>query len=339
LRADEAAFLRPAKDPAVRDKLLLRYRNLVALRVSRFQLEVDYLSVTPTPDRWQGELVVSFCFVLPDCVLDQLSEPAVWAQTPGGLELISLELPKDPPGWFGDPQPFEQTELVVAHGDRVLVAAPKSLAGRLPAVLAAAQAAVPVADSYSIGKPPDQYRVYLADSKAWKTWYNYAPPAWVAGYASPIGSTHTDIVLNNAHSRASYLPEMLRHEMTHASTVQGSHRWEGNWWLIEGIADVAGNFNARPTSELRRYIRSGWDRKLPGDGPADDASDTEAERLYGIAFLAVKRIETKFGREKLLRFFEWVVEFGLKFDVASTSAFNVPWAEVEADLLAAVRAA
>lgn len=339
LRQDEAAFLGPAKDPAVRDKLLLRYRNLVALRVSRVAMSVSYLSVDTTPGRWQAEVAVAFCFVLPDCVLDKVSEPTVWVETAGGPELVSIEPAKKPTrGWFGEPQPWEMTELAVAHGNRVLVAAPRSLAGRLPAALAAAEAAVPVADSYAIGSPPDQYRVYLADGTAWKSWYGNTPPSWAAGYANAIGATHSDIVVSNSHNRASFLPMLLRHELTHAATLQGSHSWTGNWWLIEGIADVAAGDTAID-SDVRRYIRSGWDRKLPADGPAEDASLTHADRLYRIAALAVKCLQDRFGREKLLVFFERVVEFGDTYITASTTAFASPWAEVEAGCLAKVRAA
>jgi len=339
LRQDETAFLRPAKDPEVREKLLLRYRNLVALKVSRITMGVDYLSIDTTPGRWQAGLVVSFCFVLPDCVLDKVSEPTVWAEAPDGPELVSIA-PANPPSssWFGEPQPWETTELVVAHGNRVLVAAPKSLAGRVAAVLQAAEQAVPVADAYAIGSPPDQYRVYLADSTAWKSWYGETPAKWAAGYANTIGATHSDIVLNNSHSRASFLPELLRHELTHAATLQGTHSWMGNWWLIEGIADVAAADTA-VTSDVRRYIRSGWDRQLPTTGPDDNASITYADRLYKIAALAVKCLQDRFGRPKLLTFFERVVEFGDTFTRASATAFEVPWAEVESGCLAKIRAA
>jgi hypothetical protein len=337
LRQDEAAFLRPAKDPAVREKLLLRYRNLVGLRVSRITMTVNYLSMDTTAGRWQAEVSVSFCFVQPDCVLDKVSEPSMWAETPDGPELVSIEPAKPPSGWFGEPQPWEMTDLVVAHGNRVLVAAPRSLAGRLAAVLDAAEQAVPLADSYAIGPPPDQYRVYLADGTAWKTWYGRVPPNWAAGYANAIGATHSDIVLNNSHSRASFLPELLRHELTHAATVQGSHGWVGNWWLIEGIADVAAGDTA-VGSDARRFIRSGWDRKFPATGPPDDASLTYANRLYKIAALAVKCLQDRFGRERLLTFFERVVEFGDTYTRASTTAFDAPWAEVETGCIAAIRA-
>jgi hypothetical protein len=339
LRKDEKGFLRPAKDPAVRDKLQLRYRNLIALKVTKFTMAVRYLSISPAPDRWQAEVVISFCFVLPDCVADKVSEPTLWADKRDGPELVSLEPAVKPTaGWFGDPQPWEMTKLEVAHRGRVLVAAPEGLAHRLPDLLEAAHAAVPVADSFSIGPPPDLYRVYLADAESWKTWYGSNPPHWSAGYANPIGATHSDLVLNNEHDRASKLGRLLRHEMTHASTAQGSHQWVGNWWLMEGIAEVAGYAGETAADDdLRRFIRNGWDRKLDADGPSADASTTEAGRAYGIAFLAVKRLDTRFGRAKLLIFFERVVEFGEPYDKASMTAFGLPWAGVEADCLAAIK--
>jgi hypothetical protein len=341
LRKDEKGFLKPAKDDAVREKLKLRYDNLIGLKVTRFSLRLRFLSISLTPDEWQAELVVSFCFVLPECVPDRIYEPTQWTETSTGPRLVSLEPAKALDDWFGDPQPWETTKLKVVHRGRVLVAAPESLEHRLDDVLAAADAAVPVADSFAIGAPPDLYRVYLADADAWKSWYGAKPPDWSAGYAIPIGATHSDVVLNNEHSRASSLPELLRHELTHASTVQGSHLWADNWWLLEGIAEVAGYAEGETPvdDDLRRYIRNGWDRKLDADGPDDDASAADASRAYSIAFLVVKRLETRFGRAKLLTFFERVVEFGEDYAKASMTAFGQSWAGVEADCLSAVRRA
>lgn len=342
LRKDEKGFLKPAgKDEAVQDQLKLRYDNLVALKVTKFSLGLRFLSISSTPDRWQAELVVSFCFVLTDCVADKIYEPTLWTETKNGPQLVSLEPAKSTDNWFGDPQPWETTKLKVAQRGRVLVAAPESLEHRLNDVLEAAVAAVPVADSFAIGEAPDLYRVYVADSQAWKGWYGRKPPDWSAGYAIPIGATHSDVVLNNEHNRSSNLSQMLRHEMTHASTIQGVHQWVGRWWLIEGIAEVAGYADGQsPADEdLKRFIRNGWDRKLDADGPADDASTTDAGRAYSIAFLAVKRLEARFGRAKLLTFFERVVEFDDDFGRASMTAFSVSWADVEADALSAIRRA
>ncbi|HZM74603.1 MAG TPA: hypothetical protein VFC19_02690 [Candidatus Limnocylindrales bacterium] len=340
-RKDEKAFLKPAKDQGIRDKLKLRYDNLVALKVTKFSLGLRFMSVSSTPDRWQAELVVSFCFVLPDCVVDKIYEPTEWIETGSGPELVSLEPAKSSDSWFSNPQPWETTKLKVASRGRVLIAAPERLEHRLNDVLVAADAAVPTADAFAIGSAPDLYRVYIADSDAWKSWYGNSPPDWSAGYAIPIGATHSDVVLNSEHNRASNLPQMLRHEMTHASTIQGAHQWVDNWWLIEGIAEVAGYAEGEsPVDEdLRRFIRNGWDRKLDAEGPAEDASDQEAARAYSIAYLAVKRLEIRFGRAKLITFFDRVVEFGDDYEKASMTAFNVSWKETEADALSAIRRA
>lgn len=340
-RKDEKAFLKPAKDQEIRDKLKLRYDNLIALKVTKFTLGLRFLSISPTPDRWQAELVVSFCFVLSDCVADKIYEPTLWTETSKGPELVSLEPAKADDNWFGEPQPWETTKLKVAQRGRVLVAAPESLESRLDLVLDAAVAAVPVADAFAVGPPPDLYRVYLAYPDGWKSWYGRQPPDWSAGYAIPIGATHSDVVLNNEHNRSSNLPRMLRHELTHASTIQGVHQWAGNWWLLEGIAEVAGYAEGESPvdDDLRRFIRTGWDKKLDADGPAESATTEDAGRAYSIAFLAVKRLETRFGRAKLITFFERVVEFGEDYDKASTTAFGQAWAGVESDVLSAIRSA
>lgn len=340
LRKDEKGFLRPARDQAVRDKLKLRYDNLVALRVTKFSLGLRFLSISSTPGTYQAELVVSFCFVLPDCVADKVYEPTMWTETSTGPQLVSLEPAKSTDSWFEHPQPWETVKLKVAHRGRVLVAVPEALEDRLDEVLEAADEATPMADSFAIGPPPDMYRVYVADTDGWKNWYGMSLPDWAGGYAIPIGATHSDVVLNSNSSGVRDLPHMLRHELTHAATVQGVHQWVGNWWLLEGIAEVAGYGEAGSPldSDLRRFIRNGWDRKLDADGPSDDASDSDAARAYSIAFLAVKRLQTRFGQAKLLAFFERVVEFGDDYDKASTTAFGQSWAGVEADALSTIRA-
>lgn len=339
LRGDEEAFLSPAKDSRVRQSLAMRFRNLTALRISRAELTNTSLS-RMEDGRWLGTMVVAFCFVTPDCVLDKVSEPVVWADTPSGPELTGLEAAKPTDNWYGDPQPWELTELAVAHGNRVLVAAPKSLAGRLPEVLKAAEAATATADAFVVGRlRPDLYRIYLADDTAWRTWYGESPAKWVAGYATGIGPTHTDVVVHTRSARGSFLPELMRHEMTHAAGLQGAYEWQGNWWLIEGLADLAAEPGAGVDRALRSYIRGRWDRTLPVSGPPDDASLQLAANYYGVAFLAVKRLDSRFGRDKLLRFFERVVSIGDSPEAASTQFFGTPWADVQADLISAIRSA
>ena len=45
------------------------------------------------------------------------------------------------------------------------------------------------------GTPPQRYRVYLADNRAWKSWYGGERRNWVAGYHKALNRTGSDLVL------------------------------------------------------------------------------------------------------------------------------------------------
>jgi hypothetical protein len=343
LAGDEAAFLSLAGTPAVRTALQRRFRNLVAMRVSRLELAVELPTVDGTAGQWRAGLRYQFCFVTSGCTPDTVTEPAVWRDAEAGPQLVSLALPKpEDDDWFGRVQPWETSDLQVLMGTRTVVATTSALKGRLPGLLAEAEKAAAVADSFATGTRPDIYRIYLAGSKEWTTWYGGMDVAWAAGVTHTIGPAHNDVVVNSSAAPAGYVDDLLRHEMTHAATIHGQHWWQGNWWLLEGIAELAEHPAALTASqgsaETRRYVRSGWKRTLPGGEPPAKASLSTVAAQYGIAYLAVKRLDTRFGRAKLLDFYDRVTEQGQDKDVASQRVFEVGWDDVEADIIKTVAA-
>ena len=338
LAKDEAAFLGPAAVPAAKSALQRRYRNLVALHVSRLELAADWPVVDAATGRWKSGLRYQFCFVAPACSPDNVTEPAVWEDTDAGPRLVSLALPKpSDDDWFGYVQPWEVSDLQVLVGTRSVVATTSALKGRLPGLLAEAEKAAAVADSYATGTKPDVYRVYLAGSKEWRTWHGGSVASWAAGVTRPISNTHNDVVVNNSSAPSGYLDDLLRHEMTHAATIHGQHWWQDNWWLLEGIAELAEHPDAltatQGSAETRRYIRNSWKRTLPGEDPPAKASLSTVAAQYGIAYLAVKRLDSRFGREKLLDFYDRVTEQGKDKGDASSAVFGLTWVEVETDLI------
>jgi len=343
LDANEADFLNLAGTPGARTALQRRFRNLVAMRVSRLDLGVELPNLDTTAGQWRASLRYQFCFVAPACTPDSVTELAVWRDADTGPQLVSLALPKpDNDDWFGRVQPWETTDLQVLVGNRTVVATTSALKGRLPGLLAEAEKAAAVADGFATGTKPDVYRVFLAGSNEWRTWYGGVDAKWAAGVTHPIGPTHNDVVVNSSAAPGGYLDDLLRHEMTHAATIHGEHWWQGNWWLLEGIAELAEHPAAltatQGSTETRRYIRSGWKRTLPGDEPAAKASLSTVAAQYGIAYLAVKRLDTRFGREKLLDFFDRVTEQGKDKGDASSAVFGLTWVEVEADLIKTIAA-
>jgi hypothetical protein len=341
LRADQAGFIGPATG-AAKATLTRHYRNLTLMKVTRFQLLADPPTVDPKTGLWKTTVSVLFCFVVPECEMDTVTESQTWKDAAEGPQLLTVApvVPGED-SWFGWLQPWQSDDLYVSIGTRTLVATTSALKSRLPELLQSAEQGAGVADTFAIGSKPDLYRIYLAGDSQWKRWYGGNSTSWAAGFTFSTGGSHSDVVLDNVHAPASYLDTLLTHEMTHVATVYGQFYWENNFWLIEGIANVAalpgGLTVATWRDQTRGYIHSGWNRKLPTKPPADNASPRLAGELYGIAFLAMKRLDKRFGRAKLIDFFTQVVRSGAPLKTASTVAFGMDWSAVQADIITSIR--
>jgi len=333
LAADKDGFTRVAKQPGVREELLLRYRNMTAMRVSKARSSVSIPQRDTEPGYWKAELTIDLCFVAPSCREEQVTEQTRWTVGADGPELMSIV-----PATDGGPRPWQVTELEVAHGDRILVAAPKQLADSLSRVLGEAKGAASVADSFSPRDKLDYYRVFVADDKAWKSWYGGLKGAGAATIT--VSDTRTDVVLDGSELQApdGDVPGMLRNQMTRATALRGRHFAQGNWWLIEGLAGFAATGpGAGALPAVKQYLRGQWDGKLPADVP-DGVSGIELLRRHQIAFLAVKCLDTKHGRQGLLGFFDRVVKNKVSYESASLSILSAkPWATVEAECVSFIR--
>ncbi|NUO55377.1 MAG: hypothetical protein HOV78_01860 [Hamadaea sp.] len=335
LAQDQATYLQVATSPGATAMLRRQYRNLTAMRVSVYRVNAGALLGGDKPGQWKVALNIDVCFVRPDCAPVRVVEPSVWQDTADGPQLIALSPSKTGSHWYENTHPWELADLYVAIGPRTMVAATAALRGRLPAALAAAEKGAAKADQYAVGdRKPDQYRVYLASKGEWKTWFGGQRAKWAIGYSLSTGPYSADVVLNSAEISASYLPGVMRHELTHTASAYGTYYWSNNWWLIEGYAEAAEHgLTWDATSVTRRFADSGWNGRLPGNSPADNASVAAANGRYGVAFLAVYRLEQRFGRAALIDFFNRVVRGGRSFAEASPLSFHSGWAAVEADLI------
>lgn len=343
LRGDEKGFLAVAEPKSAAVGVLRRqFRSLRALKVTVWQIRI-----TDIPERngskWQVAVTYEHCFVDPGCLTGPVAIESTWVDRGGVLRMVALE--PSPSGQDG-PRPWEASDLVVAVGKRAVVATTAGQKGHLADVLREAERAAEVADRYAVdGTPPRHYQIFYAGEADWRRWYGGDRPDWTAGYAVPVGGGHFDVVLNGKDLHSTVLDDLLRHEMTHAASLPGSgYRTGENWWLVEGIADLAAA-GGRPVSryeslgDVRRLVTSGWNGPLSAAEPAERATDWQVSAAYGVGYLAVRHLVDRFGEQAMLAFFKAVVHERKSPDEASTEVFGEPWPALHDDCVSYVRSA
>lgn len=330
LRGDRTGFLAIA-DRSVRSDLARRYSALRALRVTvwRAESEGPPVAVGGQPGRWRQPVTFRYCLVVPDCRPDPVRVQTRWRESGDTLVLAAVE--ESRAGRTG-PRPWEVSELVTAVGPRTVVATTPAYRGRLPELLTAAEASAQVADRYAVaGPPPDRYRVFYAGRAEWTRWYGGGRPRWTAGYAVTVGDGRHEVVLNAAALTTGGPGELLRHELTHAASLPGGGYSGGRtWWLVEGLAEYAAADHTpvdryEGLDEVHRFVTGGWDGRLAGLAPADDAPADRAGAAYGIGYLAVRHLVDRYGEQRMLDFFRAVLPGGRTVEEASVQVFGEPW--------------
>jgi hypothetical protein len=331
-RGDAAGFVAVAEAP-LREGMKQRYDALRALRaVGYTALTVGEVTVDgPT---WRATVEIGFCAGAPGCAAAPVRVPTLWVVGAGGALLV--ESGRSSP--YG-PRPWEVSDLRVAVGERVVVAAPPRYAGRLAATLGAAERAAASADRYARWRPkPSRYVVYLAGPPEWSTWYGVKQPAWAAGFAMPINPEHTEIVLNATRIDAAETLNTLTHEFTHVTSLAGVQRnYTDSWLLVEGLAEYVTHAQ-RPVSAYpwlagtRRYVRSGqWPGTANLAAPPESATVGDATGRYGVAYIAVRRLVERFGEARVIDFFAAVARDGRPPTAAAPETLGVPWIAAAAD--------
>jgi hypothetical protein len=290
----------------------------------------DGLPQAQNSTEWRLLVSYQHCFVVPNCRTSPVVVGQRWSTDGDRLQLVAVE----PSLTLQDgPRPWEVSELVVAAGNRTLVATTAAYRELLPGLLRDAEEAAVVADRYAVsGTAPDRYRIFYAGADEWKRWYGGDRPEWTAGYAVAVGGGHYEVVLNGTNLRDALRPDLLRHELTHAASLpDGGHRERGAWWLIEGLAEHAAA-GGRPVvrydglANVRRLVlEQDWQGPLSGVEPAADAENWEVSAGYGVGYLAVRHLVDRFGEERTLAFFHSVVHDGLELDAAALREFGEPW--------------
>ena len=336
LAGDEEGYL-AAVDPddaRLRADLRRRFAVLSQMGVGRWSQEIRATPNVTGRYSWHATIRISYCFGDPTCRPNNLLIGTDWRLRGDDLVLTGLTLSgADQVG----PRPWEAAELVVATGQRTVVATSPRLEGRLESTLAAAEEAAAVADSLALWDgPPSRYMVFLADASDWSTWYGLEQPEWAAG--AYVNQTDNEVVINAAVVSTADTRELLIHELAHVATLAGERDGlRGRvWWLVEGTADYAMMLD-RPLYEyagipaVRSFVRQSWDGDPAIDHPSAQATSEEAAARYGIAFLTVWRMAQVYGHEAMLDFFGRVVHDGASLEDAALAAFGESWAVIRDD--------
>jgi hypothetical protein len=362
LKDDEAGWL-AAVDPG-QPKLQSRYRtmfrSLRGLGVSQFAYR-PYVrdSTDPSPATVALGVDVSYCFSMDTCPPMTGSE---WDGAPRITQSLTLKLvgghyvitevdEAQKPNHL-QPTPWENGELVFAHGKRVTVAAPHSEAAHLNQIVTIADRAALVNDRFAgfVGNPQKRYRIYLADAKTWHTWYGGETNNWVVGFTMPLNEAESDVVLQTSRLLADpdLLSTTIQHELGHVVTLGGVHNSNRtddakNLWLIEGIAEYIG-WSPRPAtaSWRRQSVRAAMHGSHPATSIAakplaNNAGAQAGDAFYGLGHFAADCMATKYGQHALFDFVKFTLREGYGYEQASQEAYGQPFNKVDKDCVRWIR--
>lgn len=352
LAGDEKGWL-AAVDPG-RPKLRARYRtmftSLQALRVSNLRYH-PYARDGGRRGTVAVDADLAYCFSPAACPAwrrgagegpPRIRQALTFTRVQGRYVISALS------GADGDmrPTPWESGDLAFAQGRRVTVAAARSQAKHLRRVLAIAEKAATVNDRFAgyVGNPQARYRIYLADDKAWKTWYGGIDAKWTVGYAVPLNTAGTDVVLRMTEllKDRRLLATTIQHELGHVVTVGGvTGRDTGrDRWLSEGVAEYIG-WSPKPARDswnrhgVRAAYRNGEPPRTIAAKPFDaKADDRTVDTFYALGHFAADCMADRYGERRLFTFVRLVLREGDTYDRAARAAFGTPFATVDKRCLA-----
>jgi hypothetical protein len=359
VQGDAAGWL-AAVDPS-QPKLLTRYRTMYAslrgLGVSQF----DYHPfIRPSKDKTATTVAmgvdISYCFSMDSC---PTYTDSAWDGPPrisqsltlkpvGGRYVITAVGKATEPNHL-QPTPWESGELAFLQGERVTLAAPKSVASHLSEVLAVAEKAARVNDRFAayVDNPQKRYRIYLADSKAWRSWYGGETNKWIVGYSMPLNEAESDVVLQTSQllGDRQLMSTTIQHELGHVVTLGGAHGGDSDkdLWLIEGVAEYIG-WSPRPATAswrrdgVRAAMHSSRPPKTIAAKPlADDAGAQAGDAFYGLGHFAVDCMAQKYGQRRLFDFVKMTLREGYGYEQASQEAYGKPFSTVDKACVAWIR--
>lgn len=348
IAGDEAGFLAgiDSSSKTVVAAYQRLYKNLRALHVVRWDQSAPG-DADPITGRAEFDVDVSYCLVVTTCK-DMSAVLSVTAEVRGGKAII---VGYDPPASnrrFDEPIPWETASLSAVTGPRVVVAASSAEADELRTALPIAERAAAAADQLAKwGKPP-VYLVYLAGASDAKKWFG---GGLEHSTGEAIGLSATDIevmVVLPAAAETRYagpgtLATVIQHEMGHVATLYGDQEDNGHDSFIEGIAEYTA-YNGHSSwatyrlDNTREYIASGkWSGQCYLTKEITSSDVLTGSAAYGIGYLTIKRLVSKYGTAKMLDFWGGVEREKQTPDQAARSVFGVSWRTVNADCASYIR--
>ncbi|GAA2396966.1 hypothetical protein Cme02nite_60740 [Catellatospora methionotrophica] len=336
IAGDEQGYLSMVDPTATSalDGLRIQFRSLRAMKVASWT-DRGY-QPSPTGDEWTVRLNSTPCFVVASCSESRTPSVMRWRVEGDKAVMVGWE-----PGDKNGGPPWQTDELVALAGARTVVATTPVYERQLPLLLREAEKAAKVADKYAVGSPPVRYPVYYADSREWERWFGGKLPDWAGGYAYAVTNDRYELVLNGDYLLQGGMGDMMRHELTHASSLAGSTGGYGAWWLVEGLAEEAAMNGAKPAAypsldEVRTFAKT-WKGDLSVVAPGRTTAQGAVAGSYGVAYLAVHRLIARFGFAKAMAFFKSVLHQSREAALAAPAVLGLSWTVVQRDLVDYVR--
>jgi hypothetical protein len=361
LNGDESRFLADV-DPT-QSHLVDRYRDLFAtlrgLLVSGWHATASSVDGEARALDHPVDVTVGYCFGTAECptalggagLVARATMRMSFAVSGGRIVITGLE-PKAPTSQGLGPTarrqpvgaaPWQVSSLHAMSGGRTVVATTPELRDRLPAALAAAEAAAVVADQYAFLLTPERYHVYLAGPDEWSTWFG-PPRGTEVARAVTTSPRTTDIVISAERVPGHALESLLRKEMGRVVTHVGAKVQavsSDRQWVSEGIAELIKYAGESPSSvaaqveSLRGYLPtlstldSFLDRGLPAEETAGAAFSTAS-------YLAISYIAYRFGPEALFQFVDAVLRGRMPVPRATVQVLGMSWTDLQAEFWYAV---
>ncbi|MFC7529407.1 hypothetical protein [Actinoplanes sp. GCM10030250] len=355
--ADEKAWLAPidSKQPAIVAAFRTIYRNLHGLGVGHVEYHGKPHVDKAAAGSVRVDATLSYCFKGGSCPPWRAGGhdgPPRIAQvitfTLRGDKYVITALDKGNVDYLVNP-PWQKQQLAFAQGERVVLATSGSQKKQLKRFLPIAEKAARVVDRYAamIGnKQGARYRVYLADDKAWKSWYGGNKIKWAIGYAVPLNTVGTDVVLRISKVLEEQdVSVIVQHELGHVATLAGitNRDTDDDQWLVEGLAEYIGAHPKKPQNTYNRYVLAeafgerGAPKTIAVPSLTNKSDDLTVNTLYAMGHYASACMATKFGEPRLMKFADLILRQGKKPDEASRAAYGKPFKTVDKGCLSWIK--